>query len=152
MVREYSRSFIDHLTPLRLTCLYNLGCPFSTKSQEEITALMAQIPKDHPTLNMTGTTIYRPQLRNHLLIQFMCCVELPSCEEGVVLVKMLNRFLDKSQLSQLLNIQPEEEVKKAIEKEEEKEPEYLEDPQLASAMREGTKVVHRAAETSVFTR
>lgn len=28
----------------------------------------------------------------------------------------------------------------------------LEDPQLAQAMREGTKVVHRAAETSVFTR
>lgn len=36
--------------------------------------------------------------------------------------------------------------------EEPAEPEYLEDPQLASAMREGTKVVHRAAETSVFTK
>ena len=36
--------------------------------------------------------------------------------------------------------------------EEPAEPEYLEDPQLASAMREGTKVVHRAAETSIFTK
>lgn len=36
--------------------------------------------------------------------------------------------------------------------EEPVEPEYLEDPQLASAMREGTKVVHRAAETSIFTK
>ncbi|KAG2236118.1 heme oxygenase-domain-containing protein [Thamnidium elegans] len=105
------------------------GCPFSTKSEEEITALMAQIPKDHPTLNMA---------------------ELPSCEEGVVLVNTLNKFLDKSQLAQLFSIQTKEE---AIEEEIKiDEPEYLEDPQLASAMREGTKVVHRAAETSVFTR
>ncbi|KAI8337314.1 heme oxygenase-domain-containing protein [Blakeslea trispora] len=101
------------------------GCPFSTKSQEEIGALMAQIPKDHPTLNMS---------------------ELPSCEEGIVLVKTLNRFLDKSQLETLFEIKQDEEEK------EKAEPEYLEDPQLASAMREGTKVVHRAAETSVFTK
>ena len=62
---------------------------------------------------------------------------------------MLNRFLDKSQLEQLFDIkaeEPKEEIKI------EQEPEYLEDPQLASAMREGTKVVHRAAETSVFTK
>ncbi|KAI8091242.1 heme oxygenase-domain-containing protein [Gilbertella persicaria] len=101
------------------------GCPFSTKSEQEIMDLMAQIPKDHPTLNMS---------------------ELPSCEEGVVLVEMLNRFLDKSQLETLFDIKQEEEAQA------EPEPEYLEDPQLASAMREGTKVVHRAAETSVFTR
>lgn len=31
-------------------------------------------------------------------------------------------------------------------------PELLEDPQLAAAMREGTKAVHRAAENSVFTK
>jgi hypothetical protein len=30
--------------------------------------------------------------------------------------------------------------------------EILDDPQLAMAMRQGTKVVHRAAENSVFTR
>jgi hypothetical protein len=30
------------------------GCPFSTKSEQEIVALMTQIPKDHPTLNMRG--------------------------------------------------------------------------------------------------
>ncbi|GAA5806795.1 hypothetical protein MFLAVUS_000143 [Mucor flavus] len=105
------------------------GCPFSTKSEEEITALMAQIPKDHPTLNMA---------------------ELPSCDEGVVLVKTLNKFLDKSQLAQLFSIQTkeepiEEEIKLDV-------PEYLEDPQLASAMREGIKVIHRAAETSAFTK
>jgi hypothetical protein len=74
-------------------------------------------------------------------------LELPSCDEGVVLVKMLNRFLDKSQLEQLFDIKEEKEEVKI-----EQEPEYLEDPQLASAMREGTKVVHRAAETSVFTK
>lgn len=88
---------------------------------------MAQIPKDHPTLNMT---------------------ELPSCDEGVGLVKMLNRFLDKSQLEQLFDMKQEKEEEVPVEQ----EPEYLEDPQLASAMREGTKVVHRAAETSVFTK
>ncbi|KAI8331986.1 heme oxygenase-domain-containing protein [Choanephora cucurbitarum] len=101
------------------------GCPFSSRSEQEIAALMAQIPKDHPTLNMS---------------------ELPSCEEGIVLVKMLNRFLDKTQLETLFDIKQEQEPEKVA------EPEYLEDPQLASAMREGTKVVHRAAETSVFTR
>lgn len=103
------------------------GCPFSKKSEQEIVALMAQIPKDHPTLNMT---------------------ELPSCDEGVGLVKMLNRFLDKSQLEQLFDMKQEKEEEVPVEQ----EPEYLEDPQLASAMREGTKVVHRAAETSVFTK
>lgn len=61
---------------------------------------------------------------------------------------MLNRFLDKSQLEQLFDIKQEKEEDIKIEQ----EPEYLEDPQLASAMREGTKVVHRAAETSVFTK
>lgn len=30
--------------------------------------------------------------------------------------------------------------------------EFLEDPQLAGAMREGTKAVHKAAENSVFTK
>ncbi|CAO3698262.1 unnamed protein product [Rhizopus stolonifer] len=81
---------------------------------------MADIPKDHPTLNMA---------------------ELPSCEEGVILVKSLNEFFTSSQLSQIVNF----ESKKP-------EPEILENPELASAMREGTKVVHRAAETSVFTK
>ncbi|KAI9480330.1 MAG: heme oxygenase-domain-containing protein [Benjaminiella poitrasii] len=89
---------------------------------------MAQIPNDHPTLNMS---------------------ELPSCEEGVVLVKMLNKFLDKSQLENIFEIKVNEN-QEAITPESESD--YLEDPQLASAMREGTKVVHRAAETSVFTR
>lgn len=61
---------------------------------------------------------------------------------------MLNRFLDKSQLEQLFDMKQEKEEEIPVEQ----EPEYLEDPQLASAMREGTKVVHRAAETSVFTK
>lgn len=61
---------------------------------------------------------------------------------------MLNRFLDKSQLEQLFDMKQEKEEEVPVEQ----EPEYLEDPQLASAMREGTKVVHRAAETSVFTK
>lgn len=64
----------------------------------------------------------------------------------------MNRFLDKSQLAQLFTFQPEQDEAKVEEKPIEKEPEYLDNPQLASAMREGTKVVHRAAETSVFTR
>lgn len=68
-------------------------------------------------------------------------IELPSCEEGVILVKSLNEFFTSSQLSQIVNF----ESKKP-------EPEILENPELASAMREGTKVVHRAAETSVFTK
>jgi hypothetical protein len=33
-----------------------------------------------------------------------------------------------------------------------KNQEFLSDPQLASAMKEGTKVVHTAAEKSVFTK
>ncbi|KAI7902125.1 heme oxygenase-domain-containing protein [Cokeromyces recurvatus] len=101
------------------------GCPFSNKSKEELLTLMNQIPSDHPTLNMS---------------------ELPSCEEGVALVKMLNQFLDRSQLENIFNIKSENEVKV------EESTDYLKDPQLASAMREGTKAVHRAAETSVFTR
>jgi hypothetical protein len=38
------------------------------------------------------------------------------------------------------------------EEQKEPEPEVLENPELASAMREGTKVIHRAAETSIFTK
>ncbi|EPB92498.1 hypothetical protein HMPREF1544_00511 [Mucor circinelloides 1006PhL] len=106
------------------------GCPFSTKSEQEIVDLMKQIPKDHPTLNMP---------------------ELPSCEEGIILVNQLNKFLDKSQLETLFDMKPKDAVED-LKVEEPAEPEYLEDPQLASAMREGTKVVHRAAETSVFTK
>lgn len=33
-----------------------------------------------------------------------------------------------------------------------KNQEYLTNPQLASAMKEGTKIVHTAAENSVFTK
>ncbi|KAG1299103.1 hypothetical protein G6F66_001111 [Rhizopus arrhizus] len=97
------------------------GCPFSNKSNQEIAALMADIPKDHPTLNMA---------------------ELPSCEEGVILVKSLNEFFLRSQLNLIIN----------SEEQKEPEPEVLENPELASAMREGTKVIHRAAETSIFTK
>jgi hypothetical protein len=59
-------------------------------------------------------------------------------EEGAILVKMLNGFLEKAKLENIL--------------EQDQQEEYLEDPQLAMAMREGTKVIHRAAETSVFTK
>lgn len=84
-------------------------------------------------------------------------IELPSCEEGVILVKQLNRFLDNSQLASLFenrtaNDIEELQVPEKTTPETVPEPDYLEDPQLAAAMREGTKVVHRAAETSVFTR
>ncbi|KAI8093687.1 heme oxygenase-domain-containing protein [Halteromyces radiatus] len=99
---------------------FQKGCPFSNKSKEEISTLLATIPKEHPTLNMN---------------------ELPSCEEGIALVKILNQFLTVSQLDSLFN-----------EKKSDIQEEILEDPQLAQKMREGTKVVHRAAETSVFTR
>ncbi|KAI8990028.1 heme oxygenase-domain-containing protein [Pilobolus umbonatus] len=60
--------------------------------------------------------------------------KLPPCNEGIELVKVLNSFL------------------KSQGREQKEEDEILEDPQLAMAMREGTKVIHRAAETSVFTR
>ncbi|KAI8888266.1 hypothetical protein K501DRAFT_210725 [Backusella circina FSU 941] len=93
------------------------GCPFSTKTQEEVAALMKQIPKDHPALDSK---------------------ELALNEQGVILVKMLNGFLEKAKLENIM--------------EQEQKQEYLEDPQLAMAMREGTKVIHRAAETSVFTK
>lgn len=68
--------------------------------------------------------------------------ELPSCEEGITLVKMLNQFLQRTELQYLIT----------PESQKQSEPEVLENPELASAMREGTKVVHRAAETSVFTK
>ena len=66
-------------------------------------------------------------------------------------MNQLNKFLDKSQLEALFDIKPKDTVDE-LKVEEPVEPEYLQDPQLASAMREGTKVVHRAAETSVFTK
>lgn len=75
-------------------------------------------------------------------------IELPSCDEGVILVKMLNKFLDKSQLEALFDIKD----RTHIEEPKVEEPEYLEDPQLASAMRKGTEVVHRAAQSSSFTK
>ncbi|CEP11162.1 hypothetical protein [Parasitella parasitica] len=106
------------------------GCPFSTKTEQEILDLMKQIPYDHPTLNMP---------------------ELPSCAEGIVLVNQLNKFLDKTQLETLFERSPKNPVEE-LKVEDPVEPDYLEDPQLASAMREGTKVIHRAAETSIFTR
>jgi hypothetical protein len=85
-------------------------------------------------------------------------LELPSCDEGFSLVKMLNRFLDKSQIEALFDIKLNDSLKLAKEiKVSEQvvklpEPTYLDDPQLASAMREGTKVVHKAAESSIFTK
>ncbi|KAI8329946.1 heme oxygenase-domain-containing protein [Chlamydoabsidia padenii] len=109
---------------------FQKGCPFSNKSKDEISALLSAIPKEHPTLNMN---------------------ELPSCEEGVALVKVLNQFLTVAQLDSLFGEDglPQQQQQQEEEEEEER---ILEDPQLAQAMREGTKVVHRAAETSVFTR
>ncbi|KAG0749620.1 hypothetical protein G6F62_000364 [Rhizopus arrhizus] len=67
--------------------------------------------------------------------------ELPSCDEGVTLVESLNQFLQKSQFEQ----DQQQKITGT-------QSDILENPQLASAMREGTKVVHKAAETSVFTK
>lgn len=78
-----------------------------------------------------------------IIILIFSYIELPSCEEGVALVKVLNQFLTVAQLDNLFG-----ENRPDFEQEEP----ILEDPQLAQAMREGTKVVHRAAETSIFTR
>ncbi|KAI8065095.1 heme oxygenase-domain-containing protein [Gongronella butleri] len=101
---------------------FKAGCPFTNKSKEEITALLASVPKEHPSLNMN---------------------EIPTCEEGIQLVGFLNQFLTASQLDHVfLENDSEPAVPSPV----------LEDPQLASAMREGTKVIHRAAESSVFTR
>ncbi|CAO3640343.1 unnamed protein product [Cunninghamella echinulata] len=100
---------------------FKTGCPFSNKSKEEISALLTTIPHQHPTLNMN---------------------ELPSCEEGVLLVKALNQFLTVAQLETLFDMKPKEE----------KVPDVLENPELATAMKEGTKKVHRAAESSIFTK
>jgi hypothetical protein len=63
----------------------------------------------------------------------------------------LNRFLDNSQLAALFENRDIEKLE-VVEPTPATGPEYLDDPQLASHMREGTKVVHRAAETSIFTR
>ncbi|KAG1437836.1 hypothetical protein G6F56_012910 [Rhizopus delemar] len=109
---------LDPLNEVSRCPSYMQGCPFSNRPKEEIMALITQIPKDHPILNIP---------------------ELPSCEEGVTLVQSLNQFLQKPQLEQ-------EQQKKLTQSE------ILQHPELASAMREGTKVVHRAAETSVFTK
>lgn len=67
--------------------------------------------------------------------------ELPSCDEGVTLIESLNQFLQKSQFEQ----DQQQKITGT-------QSDILENPQLASAMREGTKVVHKAAETSVFTK
>ncbi|ORZ07092.1 heme oxygenase-domain-containing protein [Absidia repens] len=101
---------------------FQKGCPFSNKSKDEISTLLATIPKEHPTLNMN---------------------EFPPCDDGIALVKVLNQFLTITELETVFN----ENNVPTLQDEA-----ILEDPQLAQAMREGTKVVHRAAETSVFTR
>ncbi|KAF7730687.1 hypothetical protein EC973_001636 [Apophysomyces ossiformis] len=103
---------------------FQKGCPFSNRSKEEIQKMMSEIPQQHPVLNIN---------------------ELPSCEEGIVLVKLLNQFLTEAQRETLFGRHEVAPVKS-------EEEEILEDPELAAAMREGTKVVHRAAETSVFTK
>ncbi|KAM3578339.1 hypothetical protein VKS41_009240 [Umbelopsis sp. WA50703] len=100
------------------------GCPFSDKSKAELAALIETVPKEHPLIN--------PH-------------ELPSCHDGELLVQALNAFLSQ--------VRREAEGEDGSPKpEEEVDPELLEDPQLAAAMREGTKAVHRAAENSVFTK
>ncbi|KAG0168484.1 hypothetical protein DFQ28_006946 [Apophysomyces sp. BC1034] len=103
---------------------FQKGCPFSNKSKDEIQSMMSQIPKEHPVLNIN---------------------ELPSCDEGIVLVKLLNQFLTEAQREMLFGNNEAAPAKS-------EEDDILADPELASAMREGTKVVHRAAETSIFTK
>ncbi|KAI9289798.1 heme oxygenase-domain-containing protein [Umbelopsis sp. AD052] len=100
------------------------GCPFSDKSKEELAVLIESVPKEHPLIN--------PH-------------ELPSCHEGELLVQALNAFL--SQIRQESDIILDGHAHKQADAIE-----FLEDPQLAGAMREGTKAVHKAAENSVFTK
>ncbi|ORX56152.1 hypothetical protein DM01DRAFT_1362437 [Hesseltinella vesiculosa] len=83
--------------------------------------MLESVPREHPALNMS---------------------EIPTCEEGIVLVNFLNQFLKASALDAVFNEQPGSQH----------QPEPLLQEPLATAMREGTKVIHRAAETSVFTR
>lgn len=71
-------------------------------------------------------------------------IEAQSTPEGAILVQMLNQLLSESSFSTLFG----QEDKDALQK----EPEYLKDPQLAGAMREGTMVAHKAAENSIFTK
>jgi len=98
------------------------GCPFSDKTKEELATLIESVPKEHPLIN--------PH-------------ELPSCHEGELLVQALNAFL--SQIRHDAEALGGDESSQA-------QIEFLEDPQLAAHMREGTKIVHRAAENSVFTK
>ena len=78
----------------------------------------------------------------------MPLIELPSCHEGELLVQALNTFLSQiRQEAEKFNGESSETAEETLEPIE-----FLQDPQLAAAMREGTKVVHRAAENSVFTR
>ncbi|CAO3610507.1 unnamed protein product [Cunninghamella blakesleeana] len=116
---EEAESLAASFGELKKCPAFTTGCPFSNKSKEEIATLLSSIPKQHPTLNMN---------------------ELPSCEEGILLVKTLNQFLTVSQLETLFDTKPKDELP------------ILENPELASAMKEGTKKVHRAAESSVFTK
>jgi hypothetical protein len=125
-----------------------LGCPFSDKSKEELAVLIESVPKEHPLINPHGN--------DHCLsflfkIKHGCLtlgLELPSCHEGELLVQALNAFL--SQIRQETDI-----IQDGHPNPGHKQPEaidFLEDPQLAGAMREGTKAVHKAAENSVFTK
>lgn len=62
-----------------------------------------------------------------------------------MLAQILSQFLEGAKLEKLYD-DPQ------TDKAPEVESEILKDPQLAAAMREGTKAVHKAAENSVFTR
>ncbi|KAI7879099.1 hypothetical protein K492DRAFT_178978 [Lichtheimia hyalospora FSU 10163] len=102
---------------------FQQGCPFSNKSKEEIETMLLQVPENHPAVDME---------------------KAQSTPEGAILVQMLNQLLSESSFSTLFG----QEDKDALQK----EPEYLKDPQLAGAMREGTMKAHKAAENSVFTK
>ncbi|KAI8143838.1 heme oxygenase-domain-containing protein [Fennellomyces sp. T-0311] len=104
------------------------GCPFTNKNKEEIRTLFSTIPKEHPNINMTKTA------------------ESP---EGAVLVQMLNQIVSDSAMGIVASDDKPAEVAPTP---RDPDSEILEDPQLAAAMREGTKVAHKAAENSVFTK
>ncbi|KAI9253779.1 heme oxygenase-domain-containing protein [Phascolomyces articulosus] len=107
------------------------GCPFTNKNKEEIRSLFTNMPKEHPNIDMQKSA------------------ESP---EGAILVQMLNQIVSDSAMGQVAFTEEEKSTEAAPVVKKELDSEILEDPQLAAAMREGTKAAHKAAENSIFTR
>ncbi|KAI7859255.1 hypothetical protein BDC45DRAFT_432849 [Circinella umbellata] len=125
---------------LRSQCpAFATGCPYAKVESHVISGFsdLSKCPafkEGCPFSNKNKEEIrslFSDMPKEHPNINIQKSAESP---EGAILVQMLNQIVSDSAMGQDLNSQ------------------ILEDPQLAAAMREGTKAAHKAAENSIFTK